>query len=262
MRKGVFKNYGALIILGLGLLFSSSACKHEVPTPITQNDNGNGGSGGNNGGNGGGGNGGGSTGIPCNEDSVYFEQQILPFLISTCAKPGCHNTASAEDDVILDSYFSVMNSDVVEPFDLSDSDLWEVITTNDPDDMMPPPGNAPLTQAQLDLIALWINQGAQNLTCNENYGSCDTTNVTWLQTIRPLIQNKCQGCHSSPNPGGGVDLTTHGGVQTVALNGRLMGSLDHLAGYSPMPQNVNNVKLPDCELEQIRHWVNQGAPNN
>ena len=120
------------------------------------------------------------TGIPCSPDSVYFEKDILPILRSNCAKSGCHDVASHQDDVILDSYGNVMNSDIIKPFNLNGSDLYEVITETDPDKVMPQPPNQKLTTDQVALIAKWISQGAKNLTCNENAGQCDTTNVKQL----------------------------------------------------------------------------------
>ena len=64
----------------------------------------------------------------CDPDSIYFENDILPILISNCAIPGCHDASSAEDDVILTDYFYVIETGDVEPFDLDGSDLYEVIT--------------------------------------------------------------------------------------------------------------------------------------
>jgi uncharacterized membrane protein len=173
---------------------------------------------------------------------------------------GCHDAASAQDGVILISYSSVMSTADVTPYNIWDSDLYEVLVETDPDKIMPPPPASPLSQQQINLIAAWINQGALNLDCNPNYGVCDSVNVTYNGTVKPIIQAKCQGCHNSSNPGGGINLSNYTGVQTTANNGTLVGSITHAAGYSAMPKNTT--QLPSCEIAQIRNWVLQGAQNN
>jgi mono/diheme cytochrome c family protein len=49
-------------------------------------------------------------------------------------------------------------------------------------------------------------------------------------------------------------------VKTQVTNGKLLGSVKHAAGYSPMPQGGN--KLSDCQITQITNWINAAAPNN
>ncbi len=199
-------------------------------------------------------------GMPCDPDKVYFELEIQPILTSNCAFSDCHDAASAQDGVVLTSYERVMQTADVRAFDLDGSDLYEVITDSDPDKRMPPPPRAGLTSAQINLIATWILQGAENLECDPDAGVCDTDNVSYATTIVPILQNTCLGCHSGSAPSGGINLSTHAGVQTVALNGRLVGAVSHDSAYSPMPQGGQ--KLSDCKIDQIRAWVDAGAPNN
>ena len=200
------------------------------------------------------------TSDACDPDVVYFELDVLPILQSNCAFSGCHDAASAKDGVVLNTYQNVMNTGEVKPFNLGDSELYEVITDSDPDDRMPPPPSLPLTPEQVSVIAEWILQGAQNLTCNPNAGGCDTTDISYTVDVKPIMQSKCNGCHSGNFPSAGLDLTSYSSMANIALNGQLYGVIAHLPGYSPMPQSGN--KLPDCEIAQIRSWINQGAPNN
>lgn len=200
------------------------------------------------------------NGIPCDPDVVYFELDILPILVSRCAFSGCHNAASAEDGVVLESYESVMQTADVRPYDLDGSDLYEVITDNDPDDRMPRPPNAPLSAEQKNLIADWIMQGAKNLECDPDAGGCNTENVSFAQYVRPVIQNSCQGCHSGSVPSGNIDLTTYDNVRNIALSGRLYGAISWQNNYENMPFGGN--KLPDCSIDKIKSWIDSGAPNN
>ena len=114
-------------------------------------------------------------GDPCDPDTVYFENFIQPLLMSSCAQSGCHSVESAEDGVVLDSYYNIIVTGDVEPYDPNDSEIYEVITDNDLDDRMPPEGEDPLTAEQIQMIFNWIAQGAQNNSCS----SCDTSGVTF-----------------------------------------------------------------------------------
>jgi len=58
-----------------------------------------------------------------------------------------------------DNYFDVVDREIVEPFDLDGSDLWERVTEDDPDKRMPF-GLDPLSSSQLSIIRDWIMDGA------------------------------------------------------------------------------------------------------
>jgi len=58
-----------------------------------------------------------------------------------------------------DNYFDVVDGEIVEPFDLDRSDLWERVTEDDPDKRMPF-GLDPLSSSQLSIIRDWIMDGA------------------------------------------------------------------------------------------------------
>lgn len=201
-----------------------------------------------------------SSGTPCDPNIVYFNIQVLPILRSNCAKSGCHDEITHEDGVVLTSYENVMNTADVRPFNLNGSDLYEHITETDPDKRMPPPPNSALSSDQINLIAKWILEGAQNLECDPDAGQCNTSNVTYSGTIRPLIINTCQGCHSGSAPSAGINLTTYQGIATVANNGRLYGAISHTTGFVAMPYGGN--KLSQCAIDKVKAWIDSGAPNN
>lgn len=90
--------------------------------------------------------------------------------------------------------------------------------------------------------------------------TCNTADVTYALTVAPLLQKSCTSCHNSNFASGGVNLSTYATTRTVALNGRLIGSVNHEAGYSPMPKG--GTKLADCDITQLRKWVTDGAANN
>lgn len=240
-----------LFSLAILLLLSLSGCKHEPPEEPDDLVNGG------NGGNGGGG-GGGTDPNPCNPNVVYFEQQILPLLISNCAVPGCHNQSTNQNDHIqITSYATLMNSDIIDVGDPFDSDLWEAINETDPDDRMPRPPQNPLTPAQIALISTWLQQGAQNNSC---VSGCDTTNVTYSGTIQPIIASNCLGCHQGASPQGGLNFTSWSVLNNVATTGRLAGAIQHQTPYASMPPSGPG--LSQCNIDKILIWVQDGAPNN
>ena len=193
---------------------------------------------------------------PCDPDSVYFTKDILPLLQSNCAFSGCHGNGSAQNGVDLTNYNSIISTADVRAFNLSGSELYEVITESDPSKIMPPPPANALTAVQIAKIAKWINQGALNNSCND----CDTSNVTFALHISPLIQNNCQGCHSVSSPSAGVSLTNYNQIQAQAITGNLFGTINHSAGFKAMP--FNQPKLSQCKIDQIRIWVANGAIDN
>lgn len=92
--------------------------------------------------------------------------------------------------------------------------------------------------------------------------ACDTTNLSFTGDIAPIIQQNCaiSGCHNTTTRAGGYNYTTYNGFMAPVQNGRLLGAINHLSGYVPMPQNMP--KLSDCEILKITHWIEIGAPNN
>jgi len=201
-----------------------------------------------------------STGIPCDVNLVYFSKDILPLLKSNCAKSGCHDAITHKEGIVLDSYQNVMGSDVIKPFDIDDSDLFEAITESDADKRMPPAPNQKLNGDQISLIARWILQGAKDLTCDEGAGQCVTTGISYSGFVAPLLSTYCVGCHSGGAPSGGISLTTHADVQAIALSGRLYGAMSWSPGFQQMPRG--SAKLPQCTIDKIKGWIDDGAPNN
>lgn len=90
--------------------------------------------------------------------------------------------------------------------------------------------------------------------------ACDTTIVTYSGSINPLINAYCTGCHAGPNAPLSINLTTYAGVKAQADNKKLMGTISHSAGFSPMPKN--GAQLSSCNIARIRKWIAAGAPNN
>lgn len=205
----------------------------------------------------------GGGGIPCDPDTVYFQNDVLPLLLSSCGLADCHDEQTAQDDVILTSYYWVMQTADVVPFEPWESDLFEKITEDDPDDRMPPPPASMLSVDQIDMIYTWIAQGALNNHCEQE--DCDSVNVTFSETIFPIVQNNCLGCHSGPDPNGGISLENYNAIVSAASiepgnQGSLLGAVTWATGNTPMPEN--GPQISDCDITQIQKWIDDGMPDN
>ncbi|WP_118950827.1 hypothetical protein [Taibaiella helva] len=92
-------------------------------------------------------------------------------------------------------------------------------------------------------------------------GTCDTANVTFSGTVKPIIDANCatSGCHFDASVTG-IDLFHYSGVAAVANSGKLVSAITHDGQASFMPKGLP--KLDDCSIAKIVKWVNSGAPNN
>lgn len=90
--------------------------------------------------------------------------------------------------------------------------------------------------------------------------NCDTINVTYSSTISTIISENCLNCHQGSSAGGGIDLSNYANVKIQADNGKFLGTVQQLSGYSAMPKGA--AKLSDCKINQIKIWINQGTQNN
>jgi len=193
----------------------------------------------------------------CSPDTVYFVNDVLPLLQSGCALSRCHDASAAEHGVIMTDYVNIVQTGKVKPGKPKSSKLYKVITGGG-EESMPPSPHPQFNSDQTSMVYKWIDQGAWNLEClNEN---CDTTIYTFSGVIWPTIQNKCQGCHSGPDPGAGIMLTNYQEISSVAANPRFMGAITHTSPYSFMPQTGN--QLSGCKITQFNEWIAAGMPND
>lgn len=183
--------------------------------------------------------------------ALCFERDILPIFNSKCAMSGCHDAGTAAEGYNLSNYKQIVSHGLVKGKPNS-SELYEEVA----DDDMPPKGYTKLSAAEKQMLYDWIADGAKNgINCAVK---CDSTASGFAAVIQPMMTKYCVGCHSYPNAGAGVDLSSHLGVKN-AINQGLLKSLDH-TGYYPMPKGGS--KLSDCEINQVRQWIQKGAPND
>ncbi|RQO31898.1 hypothetical protein DBR32_03580 [Taibaiella sp. KBW10] len=94
---------------------------------------------------------------------------------------------------------------------------------------------------------------------NNNNVICDTTAVSYANTVAAIMSANCNVCHSGANPSAGIATNTYQGLNAF-YSVTLLGSIRHEANYSPMPNNAP--KLSDCDINKVTAWINQGKLNN
>ena len=98
------------------------------------------------------------------EEMLVYNDVVVPVLNKKCMS--CHNENKAKGDLIMTSYQALLKGGKGEhptlvPDSAAASDMYRrVMLPEDDDDHMPPKGKPSLTKEEIDLIAWWINHGA------------------------------------------------------------------------------------------------------
>jgi hypothetical protein len=225
----------------LGFIFTLLiSCKHELPAvPVINPPPG-----------GGGGNGGGAT------DSICFEKDILPIFKDNCATSGCHNNLSHQKDYVLDSYENLMkNQNGIrigeEP---KKSDIYKYMLVGE---HKPIQGYIQVSKETIILVKNWILDSAKNIPCGS---ICETSNVTYTNTIAPILKTNCYACHEGTAAAvSGIKLDTYEGVKAQGVANQLYPAISHSGTVPPMPQGRD--KLSDCNIAKIKKWIDEGYRN-
>ena len=105
----------------------------------------------------------------------------------------------------------------------------------------------------------------------ETLYTCDSTNVSFTGSIKPILVNNCNTCHSAanaPNRGSNIVLETYTDIinsgyiddSTTIANGGEGGLLYMDVKSGRMPQT--GTKLSTCDIAKIKSWIFAGAKNN
>jgi hypothetical protein len=88
-------------------------------------------------------------------------------------------------------------------------------------------------------------------------GNCDTINVTYKLTIKPIIDNNCISCHGSGSAFNFEDYDPFN-LYLQSNSQKLIANINYTSSQ-PMPPSG---KLNDCYIKQIEIWIQAGHPNN
>ena len=128
--------------------------------------------------------------------SVDYQSQIQPIFDSNCGN--CH-LGNSSGGLNLSTYNNLMEGSddgaVVIPGNHEQSILWDEINSGD----MPQGNNPELSDEEIDLIALWIDEGALPEESSDISGCMDSNAITCDDEIDPLYFPECDTC-SDDNP--------------------------------------------------------------
>ena len=92
----------------------------------------------------------------------------------------------------------------------------------------------------------------------DDYGeylhNCDTTNITYNNTIKFVVADNCLECHS---PSGG-QLPDYTNYQTLVNYGDTILNRINSA-TNPMPPTG---QMNKCNIAKMNHWYDIGSPEN
>lgn len=97
----------------------------------------------------------------------------------------------------------------------------------------------------------------------EEASNCEPkSDVQFSTQVLPIFQANCNFsvCHSSSGQANGIDLSSYASLQATSSPEQVLGAIQHDPGFDPMPKNSS--KLPDCQIQTIATWIDEGAKDN
>ena len=189
---------------------------------------------------------------------ICYSSQIQPLLNSFCGECHSSNSEGEGNELLVDSYEHLVQSELVKAGKPFKSPLYNAIVQQNKiaPNYIPPSHYARLSTNQTNLILQWILQGAENTNCDTL--PCDTANTSYANTIAPIINNNCIGCHSITTPSGGIVLSSYASIKAIVNNGQLKASVIDRSS-TPMPPTYT---INACSINQLNNWINNGMPEN
>ncbi|MFO1092770.1 MAG: PSD1 and planctomycete cytochrome C domain-containing protein [Planctomycetaceae bacterium] len=204
---------------------------------------------------------------PAAPTAPSFDRELLPVLTAKCGR--CHGAEVQKGELDLRSAQGVRKGgeggEIFVPGKPDESRLYEVLHGGE----MPPDGENPLTEAEVDLVRRWIEAGAPL-----PQESGDSRKVVTQQEVLPVLFLRCVPCHGLRKQEGGLDLRTR---ETLLKGGK--SGLAVVAGKpdeSLVVQRVRKEEMPPrrqlvaasvktmeaSELQLLEDWIAAGLPES
>lgn len=219
---------------------------------------------------------------------VDFEKEVAPILAAKCAS--CHGDDRSSGGLKLNDFASIeiasATKQLIVPGQALRSVLVARITATG--DKKMPKGEKSLSEAEINTITSWINQGANfkgdkaaKFVAGANPGAARAANgpaptiaratgnekVSFIKDIAPWMVNLCGNCHGGANPRGGLSLATFEGLMRGGASGRVIlpdnreGSrLWRLVGGIELPRMPQGqARITRKNYEDLKTWLDEGA---
>ncbi|MEZ4932964.1 MAG: hypothetical protein R2788_12710 [Saprospiraceae bacterium] len=152
-----------------------------------------------------------------------------------------------------------METGGIRPYMPEETKIFKQIIHPDEEERMPPMPYDRLTDRQIQIIADWINNGAHTPSLRRPTIPCDTTEVSFSETIFPSLRTPARDATTNTYMKA-MELLTYEDIRAVALNGSLVGAGSREPGFVRMP--FGSIQLSVCHVEKIRSWVEAGSSDN
>ncbi len=205
-----------------------------------------------------------------------FNRDIEPILRANCYK--CHTGDDTQARLRLDSEAAILAGGVsgpsISPGHSQGSLLVKRILGLTEAPRMPLGGD-PLPAEKIALIRAWIDRGdfshtqAAPASAAANGPQASTSgSPLFAERIRPILANRCYGCHGPAVQQNGLRLDTLAGILKGSVNGRVV-----IPGDSKKSQLIRRLQaldrpqmpyggppLPKEQVDLFQRWIEQGAP--
>ncbi|GAB4293341.1 MAG: hypothetical protein Kow0068_18460 [Marinilabiliales bacterium] len=102
----------------------------------------------------------------------------------------------------------------------------------------------------------------EELYPENNVMQCDTSGVSYVNDVKPIIIGHCYYCHDNEHAalyGDNIFLEDFDDLIKAVEDGSFYGSISYSGDFDPMPKDY---KLDSCDLMIIDTWIKNGAKND
>jgi len=212
---------------------------------------------------------------------IDFNRDVAPVLQASCVK--CHGSLMTQAGLRLDSEAGVLKGGVsgraIVPGHSDDSLLVKRLLGALGSPRMPMGGD-PLPSQEINVIREWIDHGNFSVQASgapeveppvashPQVAASTASSPVFAREIRPILAGRCYGCHGPNVQQNGLRLDSLQALLKGSDNGPIVvpGQADQsrlirrLTALERPQMPYGGPPLSDEEIQQIRAWINAGAP--
>lgn len=203
---------------------------------------------------------------------IDFTRQVKPLLEGACVH--CHGAKEDKGDFRMHTKEDMIkgneNGPGLTPGDPKKSAIYTTLVLPEDDDLvMPPVKEGLLVKEQIEVVKLWIEQGANwpaGVTLEEK------PRANFVKKIQPILEENCVSCHTPEKHKGDWILTskkeafeTGENAPNIVPFDSAKSALFTLTALDPddddlMPPQKSGGPLKKDEITLLKLWIEQGAP--